>query len=626
MEALGELIRAPDGQLWHIAHMPLHWGANSCVSTPKADTADPIHDRLNASIGERLLAGRETRFRGLPDPDGQEGRAILYGIVWPKPIIAMAFCGRDVESYDEAGERAVAQSNSLATLHGNFSRSWLGRLDAYHCNFGPGAEFFHVCFAKEADFTAAVFNGRADFNDAWFSEGAKFNYATFSSQTRFDGVQFMDRAEFHSTRFLGLAEFPGVTFYEGVTFETTEFLGNAHFHRANFLNGASGDCSTEVGANYEGTIFSKRAFFPESSFSAIVNFKGATFGDEVSFDDGHFSKKVSFELAEFARAVSFERSIYTEDVSFLDAKFDGNTHFGEAKFARGADFRLACFSDGAFFSQAKFGGRLTFATARFVRNAIFSKVEIPADEFDWRWAFTDALFEFTLDLRGVDLRSVSAFAGATLNRGVLLDRMGERQESELHAHALQLAVGADDRENALYALEGGASKLKLAMERESDKLREQRFYRLELRARRRQLGTPLAEKIFSALYAAASNYGASIGRPVILIFGMVVALAVSFYALDAALHPNEVARDPIAAASQALDFSWSNVFKPFIPLPTQGDLDIQNPLAFRLLHGGLATNYVIGFIVRVVATLQAIIALVLVFLLALAVRRRFQIS
>src|ERR1035438_6591002 len=37
MEASGELVRAPDGRLWHIAHMPLYWHTNGCLPSPKAD-------------------------------------------------------------------------------------------------------------------------------------------------------------------------------------------------------------------------------------------------------------------------------------------------------------------------------------------------------------------------------------------------------------------------------------------------------------------------------------------------------------------------------------------------------------------------------------------------------------
>jgi hypothetical protein len=97
-------------------------------------------------------------------------------------------------------------------------------------------------------------------------------------------------------------------------------------------------------------------------------------------------------------------------------------------------------------------------------------------------------------------------------------------------------------------LEGGALKLKFAMERDSDKLREQRFYRLELRARRKQWGTPWAEKVFSGLYAATANYGGSIGRPFILLLGILAVFGAVFYGWDFLLHPGEIARDPLSAA------------------------------------------------------------------------------
>ena len=107
---------------------------------------------------------------------------------------------------------------------------------------------------------------------------------------------------------------------------------------------------------------------------------------------------------------------------------------------------------------------------------------------------------------------------------------------------------------------------------------------------------------------------------------MVGALAAGFYGWDFLIHPKDIAHDPIGAVWQALDFSWSNVFKPFMAISTQSDLSSQNPLAFRFFHDGPGSVYMTGFIVRVVSTIQSIIALVLAFFVALAIRRRFQIS
>ena len=234
MEASGELARAPDGRLWHIVHMPLHWNTNGCPPSPKANKTDSVHARLNLLIGERLAAGRETQFRSLPEPIGKEGRAILYGLVWPQPLLPANYRGTDVEAYDDAGEKAVEHSSPIATLHAQFSLSWLGPLDAFHCNFGPGVSFFHTYFAGKADFTATFFVGRADFNDTRFAEDAQFNHAMFSSQTRFDGARFIGEAGFHKTRFVGLAHFLGTRFVQGANFQEAEFRGDAVFGGAQF--------------------------------------------------------------------------------------------------------------------------------------------------------------------------------------------------------------------------------------------------------------------------------------------------------------------------------------------------------------------------------------------------------
>jgi hypothetical protein len=202
---------------------------------------------------------------------------------------------------------------------------------------------------------------------------------------------------------------------------------------------------------------------------------------------------------------------------------------------------------------------MSFAAARFSRVAIFSDAKLPIAEVDWRRAFSGALFEFVFDLQGVDQMTVSALSGATQDRGVLLTRNSELDDNELHAKALELALGSED---ALRALEGGAQKLKLAMERDSDKLRAERFHRLELRARRKQSDTPWTEKLFSGLYAVTANYGASIGRPVLLLLVMVCVLAGGFYGLDFLIHSQDMARDPIGAAWQALDFPGRTFSSP----------------------------------------------------------------
>jgi uncharacterized protein YjbI with pentapeptide repeats len=623
MEASGELVRAPDGRLWHIAHIPLNWNTKDGLPSPKADETHPVHKRLNLLIGERLAASRETQFRSLPEPIGQEGRAILYGLVWPQPLLLEMFRGTDVEAYDDAGEKAVETSRSIATLHAKFSLSWLGALHAMHCNFGPGVDFYDAYFAGIADFTATVFAGRADFNRTRFAEGAHFNYAKFSSQASFEGAHFIRDVDFHKTRFVGLAMFSGTQFEQGADFQEAVFRGAAVFGGARFSGQSfSGGCA----ANFERSAFSKRALFSKARFVGDTKFKKAKFDGMAVFLNVNFSEGAAFESTRFIEVAQFDGSTFLGDVSFSSACFSRDTYFEDVTFEKSADFGRSLFLEGGSFSGATFNGCMRFLTARFSGFATFSSATLPIREVDSRQAFRGALFEFAVDLQGVKQMSVSALSGVTLNRGVLMSRNSELHDNELHANALQLALGARERDDALRALEGGAQKLKLAMERDSDKLREQGFYRLELRARRKQSGTPWTEKLFSGLYAVTANYGASIGRPTLLLLVMMCVLAAGFYGLDFLIHPREMACDPIGAVWQALDFSWSNVFKPFMSVSAQSNLSSENPLAFRLLHDESGNAYMTGFIVRAVSTLQSILALVLAFLVALTIRRRFQIS
>jgi hypothetical protein len=88
--------------------------------------------------------------------------------------------------------------------------------------------------------------------------------------------------------------------------------------------------------------------------------------------------------------------------------------------------------------------------------------------------------------------------------------------------------------------------------------------------------------------------------------------------------PPDTFSDPAAlnsAVSQAFDLSWANVFKPLSALTEEATKD--NTLADKVLSD---TTPWLSFIVRALATLQSLLAIVLAFLFALAVRRRFQIS
>jgi hypothetical protein len=293
----------------------------------------------------------------------------------------------------------------------------------------------------------------------------------------------------------------------------------------------------------------------------------------------------------------------------------------------------------------------------------------PGAPQDWHSALDQTVFKSAPVFTGAGFKSLAAFDGAVLERGVVLDDPAaktsdrffqserrdaikaaradleawvEEQEQEQKGDSSEVEGEADTkkpkrisgrerkkqleefRNRRLAELEGGCRTLKKAMEYASNKTREQLFYRYELIARRAQAATPLSEKIFSYLYDWFGNYGASIGRPFIAVTALTLLFSLVYWGLDigwvdAASHA--VALNPTTnvdpALERALSFSASRIF----PFGAFDDVSAGWLQSYETAHGSLAA---LG--VRILASLQSTFALTLVFMVGLAVRRKFQIS
>lgn len=217
------------------------------------------------------------------------------------------------------------------------------------------------------------------------------------------------------------------------------------------------------------------------------------------------------------------------------------------------------------------------------------------------------------------------FDGARLEGGVAYPKQGETSALQIFDQDVVAAINAlhdrNERDEALKAVEHGAQVLKHQMRLQADSLREQRFYRFELIARRLQSTTHWSERWSSRAFAFLGDYGLSVARPlaalacVALIFGLAYFLAaasITHMSLDsmtvqwgAPIHP---------AIAHPLELALTNMLGPlrywgsgFQPYGGEGDA------GFRLVIGGLGL-------------LQQLLSLILIFLTALALRRRFQIA
>lgn len=186
-----------------------------------------------------------------------------------------------------------------------------------------------------------------------------------------------------------------------------------------------------------------------------------------------------------------------------------------------------------------------------------------------------------------------------------------------HLRSSQLGT-IDDRH--FEKIEASFRTLKQAMEESRSRLSEGQFFRLELRARRerRDKEVRLWERGFSILYAVMSDYGNSATRPMAAFVVAFLAFA-ALYFVRANLGTH-ILFDPSLPVHpdvwQALRFSGSRML-PF------GAFEVGAPWEWR---AELLSNSFEGLLSRILATLQSTIAIILTFLFALSIRRRFQIT
>ena len=603
MWAAGELVDC-DGTVFHIAHLPPM--TKSGVKTWKAKLEDPNWKRLNALLAQRIDVSAETKVGSFGLPEGPDGRAQFVGAVLrgglPHP----------------KGDESALHLNAVLTATLDWA-DYAGR------RFGPGTHFVGAIFCGGASFDDANFSGDAHFDGATFSTHASFDDANFSGDAGFTAANFSGNANFDDAKFSGDAGFTAAKFSGIATFNDAKFSGNANFNDANFF----GD------AVFSKATFNAKANFDKSVFGGVLQFIGAKVKGAADFEGGRCGGRVWFDDSKFAG---------TFRVAFRE--FRGRTYLDDVEFF----------------------GPMEFQVATFEKFVSFDRVQWPKAARDWHGAFTGAQFRSLVSFEGAGFQALAAFDGAIVESKIWIAAADEEEAKRTFDRELEAAIkpdpsdGADFEEeenekrkvkdgdaarlvtrkeidkyvkhtapeNRLQQLEGGCRVLKQAMGWASDKSREQMFYRFELQARRKRRnrrGMPFGEWLFSYLYGGASDYGASIVRPLIALAALIVACAGLFWLFAAALDQftgTELRAGPLNAQIwSALDFSWGNVFRPLSALSENAAAVRDGSMIDKLLTEA-GDGYAWG--VRLLATIQSLLAIVLAFLFALAVRRRFQIN
>jgi hypothetical protein len=425
----------------------------------------------------------------------------------------------------------------------------------------------HVDAARAACLAATLldeqaFGPNAAFSDALFSDDASFDRTSFQGRAIFDSATFLAKAGFERAIFRGDAFFGNVTFW-----------GNSVFASAAFLNGA-------------------RAMFEGASFSGYAEFDNATFSTDASFYSTTFSRRVKFESAVFSGVTSFGGASYLDDARYNKADFHAATS-------------------------------IFFRSSRFEAQAHFRDTKWPAEATAYSSAFRDVMFPRFADFRGDDFTAFASFDGAKFGAEARFSPSIFINDKALRA-TLKAAGGKDEH---LLALESGFRVLKLGAENVRDRLTEQRFYRYELICRRKQSTTALSERIVSHLYAWLGDYGASMGRPICNVIFTWLCFAALYWGLAWLADPSRFAGLTLRLFApvhpsilDALDLSAHVIFAPFGVWAASFPVSDFDKALLENAGPGM------GLVIRLIASLESILAVALLFLSGLAIRRRFQIN
>lgn len=412
----------------------------------------------------------------------------------------------------------------------------------------------------------AQFLGDADFSHWRFGAGTSFARAQFLAGANFSNAQFEGNADFSGARFRDAADFGDARFAGGASFSSVQFEGWTFFEKAIF---------EDEQADFDGALFQEYGRFKQSEFHGLAQFNYAT-----------FFKKADFHLAQFHGPACFD-----------GAEFFGVSAFLEATFAR----------------------RFSFRDALHQALCEFSKLKVTSEhESDWRSAFEGARIEALFNLAGGPYHIISAFDGAILSGWMRYPVVGETEDLRaFRTQALRLARSAQGEEQmaALSALEGGARVLKHAMARQADSLREQQFYRFEVEARRRNKRTPQGEKLVSCLYGWTAEYGLSVWWPMVW---LVVVSHVFALACAKAISGLDPAHGLWSCMQWAAQLSLQSIVTPLFVWDSDG-IAASPPL--RAFEQAEAL-----FWLQLASSAQSFASILLIFLFALSIRRRFQIS
>lgn len=590
---LQDFWRAEEGRLIHdptdpnrrftIAHAPARWlNQEPEKASWNSSRFSEITDALRAAL-DRLPSGAFDA----PQPSRRSGRTISGSSeigrllsIWPVPLngIVIDQLPSLALDFDLVLARQIAVLGPIDIVHG-------GRM----------LEFGEALFGH-------------DLSVAGENVDLRLRRALCAGDVEMFGGQ-LRRFAAPSATFLGGVDLTSVTVADTCSLSKVTFYGDVSFENA-----------TVKSVQLASSVFLAELSFTSAQIGKI-NCEAATFQGEFTADAAQIAILLC-DRATFGGDASFQ-SAGLERGSFLRTTWERPANFANVR-GYVAVFNGAQFKNEVSFEHAQFKNKVIFASVQFEQTAKFDQMIWPSDAAAIGQVFREARFKGYASFLDNDFWIYAAFDGAKLDAEVRMSR-----QSFIADKGLCLAMERATDEEKLEQLEHGLRNLKLCAESIRDRELEHRYYAYQLRVRRKSKPDRIQGGAL-AVYALISNYGLSLGRPLLWLVGIWALCAVIFLILGA------VSGDPTTAGIglkvgpvhpatwEALEMSARGIFsllgtwslRP--PTDAHNLPDLEAALLWR--HPG------IGFLVRLIWSIEAVCAGVLLFLAALSVRRWFQIS
>lgn len=332
---------------------------------------------------------------------------------------------------------------------------------------------------------------------------------------------------------------------------------------------------------------------------------------EASYLRTTFSDAVTFNGARFRDRTSFRGAAFRGRASFLKCRFDGSTSFAaDRKEAPG-------FVDGGSVFET-----VTFQTSCFTASPdLIWCVDFDGRQFEGASIFDGCRFAGSPRFFEVAFHEDASFRYTEFRPAPHPDLRDRWKAFQTHANvavAWRATMNAWNKGQQQY--EHAYRSLKLRMNEIGSAREERRFLSLELRARRARFDPEVRplESLLSVTYDIVSEYGESIVRP--LVWTVIVTLAAAvLYHTVAPSHVDWL---------QATEFAVRQIFKPFNVWADGGAALIPARPAtwMEVLMNQRPQSLMLPLWIKLLASLQSLACLTLLFLSASAIRKRFRLT